>query len=60
MRTTVAIDDNEALGDLSADAYIAAMAIDHGCAVVSLDRDFARFDRVAWRRPGPLCAPGGR
>jgi hypothetical protein len=50
----------EAPGDLSADAYIAAMALDHGCEVVSLDRDFARFDRVAWRRPGPLPATGGR
>ena len=44
--------DYDAIGDLSADAYIAAMALDHGCEVVSLDRDFARFDRVIWRRPG--------
>ena len=44
--------DFDAAGDLSADAYIAALAVDHGCEVVSLDRDFARFDRVAWRRPG--------
>lgn len=44
--------DYDALGDLSADAYIAAMALDHGCEVVSLDRDFARFSRVPWCRPG--------
>ena len=52
--------DYDAPGDLAADAYIAAMALDHGCEVVSLDRDFARFDRVTWRRPGPLPATGGR
>jgi uncharacterized protein len=47
----------DAPGDLSADAYIAAMALDHGCEVVSLDRDFARFEQVRWRRP---VAPGSR
>jgi toxin-antitoxin system PIN domain toxin len=44
--------DFGALGDLTVDAYIGALAIDHGCAVASLDRDFARFDRVVWHRPG--------
>jgi uncharacterized protein len=44
--------DYDALGDLTADAYLAALAIDHGCDVVSLDRDFARFERVTWMRPG--------
>ncbi|MFP3899591.1 MAG: type II toxin-antitoxin system VapC family toxin [Acidimicrobiia bacterium] len=42
----------DALGDLSADAYVAAMALDLGCTVVSLDRDFARFSRLPWLRPG--------
>jgi toxin-antitoxin system PIN domain toxin len=44
--------DYDATGDLTADAYVAALALDHGCEVVSLDRDFARFERVTWRRPG--------
>ena len=43
--------DYDAAGDLTADAYIAALALDHGGTVVSLDRDFARFERVAWERP---------
>lgn len=46
--------DYDAAGDLSADAYVAALALDHGCAVVSLDRDFARFERVSWRHPRDL------
>ena len=28
-----------------------AVTLDHGGTVVSLDRDFARFERVAWDRP---------
>ncbi len=44
--------DDDAAGDLTADAYIAALALDHGGTVVSLDRDFARFERVPWERPG--------
>lgn len=44
--------DYEALGDLSPDAYLGALALDHGCEVASLDRDFARFERVTWLRPG--------
>jgi toxin-antitoxin system PIN domain toxin len=43
--------DFDAVGDLTAGAYLAALALDHGCEVVSLDRDFARFARVTWRRP---------
>ena len=39
--------DYDAAGDLTADAYIAALALDHGETVVSLDRDFARFERSA-------------
>lgn len=34
------------------DAYIAAVAIEHGCEVITTDSDFARFgDRVRWRHP---------
>ncbi len=42
----------DAAGDLASDAYVAALAVEHGCEVVSLDRDFARFEQVAWRLPG--------
>gem|GEM_PF-126139 len=35
---------------LVADAYHAALAIEHGCEWVSYDRDFARFDDLRWAR----------
>jgi uncharacterized protein len=44
-------DEADALGDLIADAAIAAIAAEHGCEVVTLDRDFARFESVRHRRP---------
>ena len=40
-----------ATGELLADAYIAAAALELGAAVVSFDTDFARFDDVRWVRP---------
>lgn len=42
----------DAAGDLAADAYVAAIAVEQGCAVASLDRDFARFPTLRWVRPG--------
>jgi len=39
-------EEAHAKGDLVADAVIAAIALEHGCAVVSLDRDFARFSSI--------------
>lgn len=44
-------DEADASGDLVPDAVIAAIAVEHGCEVVSLDRDFARFTSVRHRRP---------
>jgi len=44
-------DEAEASGDLIADAVIAAVAAEHGCQVVTLDRDFARFSSVDHTRP---------
>jgi uncharacterized protein len=44
-------DEADATGDLVVDAAIAAIAVEHGGEVVSLDRDFARFDSVRHRRP---------
>lgn len=39
-------------GNLVGDAHLAALALEHGATVVTFDRDFARFDGVALRRPG--------
>ncbi|MQA87999.1 MAG: PIN domain-containing protein [Streptosporangiales bacterium] len=40
-----------ARGKLVADAYLAALAIEHGCEFISADRDFARFPGLRWRHP---------
>lgn len=44
-------DEADASGDLVPDAVIAAVAVEHGCQVVTLDRDFARFSSVGHMRP---------
>lgn len=41
-----------AAGDLVPDAQLAALALEHGCELVSFDRDFARFASIRWVRPG--------
>lgn len=38
-------------GNLVADAYFAALAIEYGCEWISLDRDFARFGALKWVLP---------
>ena len=38
-------------GNLVADAYLAALAIEHGLTLCSTDGDFARFPRLHWRNP---------
>ena len=38
-------------GNLVNDAHLAALAIEHRCAIVSYDNDFDRFDGVTWERP---------
>ncbi len=45
-------DEADAVGDLVPDAVIAAVAVEHGCEVATLDRDFARFTSVRHVRPG--------
>lgn len=45
-------EEAEAAGDLIPDAVIAATALEHGCTVATLDRDFARFSSVRHLRPG--------
>ena len=39
-------------GNLTTDAHLAALAIEHGADIVSYDRDFARFGDVRHRLPG--------
>jgi uncharacterized protein len=39
-------------GNLTTDAHLAALAIEHDADVVSYDRDFARFRGVRHRLPG--------
>lgn len=43
-------DDADATGNLVPHAVIAAVALEHGCEVVTLDRDFARFALVRHHR----------
>jgi toxin-antitoxin system PIN domain toxin len=43
----------DATGDLVLDAVVGAIAVEYGCEVVTLDRDFARFASVRHRRPVP-------
>lgn len=38
-------------GNLTTDAHLAALAIEHGAEIVSYDRDFARFSGVIQRLP---------
>ena len=40
-----------AKGNLIADAYHAALAIEHGCEWITSDRDYARFPGLRWRHP---------
>lgn len=44
-------EEADAVGDLIPDAAIAAVAAEHSCEIVTLDRDFARFESVRVRRP---------
>ena len=38
-------------GDLTTDAWIAAIALAHGASVLTLDSDFARFPGLRWESP---------
>lgn len=41
----------QATANLVTDAHLAALALEHGCELISTDSDFARFPRVKWRNP---------
>lgn len=43
--------DSGAAGKLVADAQHAAVAIEHGCTMVSTDSDFSRFASLRWQHP---------
>ena len=38
-------------GNLTSDAHLAALAIEHGAELCSLDGDFSRFPLLSWRNP---------
>ena len=38
-------------GNLTSDAHLAALAIEHGATLCSSDRDFGRFPRLRWSNP---------
>jgi toxin-antitoxin system PIN domain toxin len=43
--------DADARGNLVPDAFLAALAIEHGAELITTDRDFARFRALRWRHP---------
>ncbi|MDW8470031.1 MAG: type II toxin-antitoxin system VapC family toxin [Burkholderiales bacterium] len=45
------MDEGQASGPLVMDAAIAALAIEHGATLCTVDRDFARFPGLVWRDP---------
>jgi toxin-antitoxin system PIN domain toxin len=38
-------------GNLTSDAHLAALALEHGAELYSYDHDFQRFPGVKWRNP---------
>jgi len=40
-----------ATGNLVPDAYLAAIAVEHGGEWITADKDFAKFPAVRWRHP---------
>lgn len=43
--------ESAATGKLVADAQHAAVAMEHGCIMVSTDSDFNRFPKLRWQHP---------
>lgn len=41
----------QAGGNLVTDAHLAALALEHGCELMSTDADFSRFPKLKWRNP---------
>lgn len=38
-------------GNLTSDAHLAALAIEHGATLISFDSDFKRFSGLRWKNP---------
>ncbi len=47
-----------ARGNLVPDAYLAALAIEHGATLITTDRDFSRFAGLSVRHPLTAADPG--
>jgi toxin-antitoxin system PIN domain toxin len=45
------LEDAGTAGNLTTDAHLAAMALEHGAELCSTDGDFARFPRLRWLNP---------
>lgn len=45
------LNDTRTSGPRVTDAWYAALAIEHGCEWITLDRDFARFTGLRWSAP---------
>lgn len=43
--------DTGSAGNLTTDAHLAALAIEHGAELCSTDSDFGRFQRLRWTNP---------
>lgn len=43
--------EGQAVANLVTDAHLAALAIEHGCTLMSTDSDFSRFPGLRWRNP---------
>lgn len=52
------LEDLGTAGNLTTDAHLAALAIEHQCELQSTDADFTRFSGLRWRNP--LRAGNGR
>ncbi len=43
--------EGQATAALVTDAHLAALALEHGCELISTDADFSRFPKVKWKNP---------
>lgn len=41
----------QAAANLVSDAHLAALAVEHGCVLMSTDADFSRFPGLKWKNP---------
>jgi uncharacterized protein len=48
---TITARDEQVRGTLLSDAWLAALALSHGCRLATADRGFARFDGLDWFVP---------